>query len=60
MTSLRMLPVLSVALLLSGLALAQSSFDPKNIWVNPGFYSAHFDSGKGLEKAISGWGSSTR
>ena len=54
MTPLRMLPLLS-ALLLPGLALAQS-FEPKNIWINPGFYSAHFDSGKGLENANPGLG----
>ena len=54
MNPLRMLPVLSV-LLLPGLAPAQS-FEPKNIWINPGFYSAHFDSSKGLENANPGLG----
>src|SRR4051812_17724816 len=58
MNALRLLPVVSVslALLLPGLALAQSAFEPKNIWVNPGFYSAHFDSGKGLENSNFGLG----
>jgi len=67
MISLRMLPVLSAALLASllpGLALAQSSepssssssFDLKKIWINPGFYSAHFDGGKGLENVNQGLG----
>ena len=57
MNALRLLPVSSaLALLLPGLALAQSSFEPKNIWVNPGFYSAHFDSGKGLENSNFGLG----
>jgi len=55
MTYLHIVPVLS-CLLLPGLALAQSSFEPGNIWLNPGFYSAHFDTGKGLENANPGFG----
>ena len=58
MNPLRMFPVSSAllgALLLPGLACAQS-FDPKEIWINPGFYSAHFDSNKGLENSNYGLG----
>jgi hypothetical protein len=55
MNALRLLPALSAFLLFPGLALAQS-FEPKNIWINPGFYSAHFDSGKGLENVNQGLG----
>lgn len=42
------LPSLAGAsLLLPGLALAQA--DISQVWINPGFYSLHFDRNKGLE-----------
>jgi hypothetical protein len=55
MIPLRTLPMLA-ALLLPALACAQDAFEPKNIWVNPGFYSAHFDRSKGLENVNQGLG----
>jgi len=39
-------------LLLPGLALAQA--DISQVWINPGFYSLHFDRNKGLEDANPG------
>lgn len=62
MTVPRLLPALS--LLFPGLALAQSfalptfdePFDARKVWVNAGMYSAHFDSGKGLENFNPGLG----
>lgn len=42
------------SLLLPGLALAQ--VDISQVWVNPGFYSLHFDRDKGLEDANPGIG----
>jgi hypothetical protein len=41
-------------LLLPGLALAQA--DISQVWINPGFYSLHFDRNKGLEDANPGLG----
>jgi hypothetical protein len=41
-------------LLLPGLALAQ--VDISQVWINPGFYSLHFDRNKGLEDANPGIG----
>lgn len=40
--------------MLPGLALAQ--VDISQVWVNPGFYSLHFDRNKGLEDANPGIG----
>ncbi len=35
---------------------AQAEFDASRLWVNAGFYSAHFDSAKGLRNANPGLG----
>ncbi len=35
---------------------AQAEFDTSRLWVNAGFYSAHFDSDKGLRNANPGLG----
>jgi hypothetical protein len=35
---------------------AQAEFDASRLWVNAGFYSAHFDSDKGLRNANPGLG----
>ena len=52
---MKLLPLLAGAsLLLPALACAQ--VDISQVWVNPGFYSLHFDRNKGLEDANPGIG----
>ncbi|MGO4392015.1 hypothetical protein AB4Z46_11740 [Variovorax sp. M-6] len=52
---MKLLPLLAGAsLLLPGLALAQ--VDISQVWINPGFYSLHFDRNKGLEDVNPGIG----
>lgn len=46
--------VLMLGLLACGTANAQ--LDLSKVWVNPGFYSAHFDANKGLRNANPGLG----
>lgn len=46
---------LPLALLLTA-GLAQADFDKSRLWVNAGFYSAHFDTDKGLRNANPGQG----
>ena len=50
---MRALPLLSLLLCASG---AQADFDSSRLWVNAGFYSAHFDTDKGLRNANPGLG----
>ena len=50
-----MKPLLALALLLSA-TLARADFDTSRLWVNAGFYSAHFDTDKGLRNANPGLG----
>ena len=47
--------LLALALLVST-GLARADWDSTRLWVNAGFYSAHFDSGKGLRNANPGLG----
>ncbi|PUE09637.1 hypothetical protein B9Z51_10705 [Limnohabitans sp. T6-5] len=47
--------LLALALLLSA-GLARADFDASRLWVNAGFYSAHFDTDKGLRNANPGLG----
>jgi hypothetical protein len=47
--------MLALILLLSA-GLARADFDASRLWVNSGFYSAHFDSNKGLRNANPGLG----
>lgn len=47
--------LLALALLLSA-RLAWADFDSSRLWVNAGFYSAHFDTNKGLRNANPGIG----
>jgi len=47
--------LLALALLLST-RLAWADFDSSRLWVNAGFYSAHFDTDKGLRNANPGIG----
>jgi len=47
--------LLALALLASA-PLAQAVFDASRLWLNAGFYSAHFDTGKGLRNANPGLG----
>jgi hypothetical protein len=47
--------LLALALLLSA-GLARAELDTSRLWVNAGFYSAHFDTGKGLRNANPGLG----
>ena len=47
--------LLVTSLLLSA-SLAQADFDSSRLWVNAGFYSAHFDTDKGLRNANPGLG----
>jgi len=42
--------------LLLAAGLAQAEFDTRQFWVNAGFYSAHFDTDKGLRNANPGLG----
>ena len=52
---MKLLPLLAGAsLLLPGLACAQ--VDISQVWINPGFYSLHFDRNKGLEDVNPGIG----
>ncbi len=47
----------AVYLVLASLSsAAQAEFDASRLWVNAGFYSAHFDSDKGLRNANPGLG----
>jgi hypothetical protein len=46
--------LLALNLLLPGVAAAQS--EPSRLWLNPGFYSYHFDRHKGLEDVNPGLG----
>ncbi len=50
-----MKPLLVLALLLS-VGLARADFDASRLWLNAGFYSAHFDTDKGLRNANPGLG----
>ena len=50
-----MKPLLALVLLLSA-TLARADFDTNRLWVNAGFYSAHFDTDKGLRNANPGLG----
>lgn len=50
-----MKPLVALALLLSA-TLARADFDTSRLWVNAGFYSAHFDTDKGLRNANPGLG----
>jgi len=43
-------------LLLPTAGLAQADLDASRLWLNAGFYSAHFDTGKGLRDANPGIG----
>jgi hypothetical protein len=53
---MKLLPALtSIGLLLPSLALAEIT-DISQVWINPGFYSLHFDRNKGLEDANPGIG----
>ena len=47
--------LLALALLASA-PLAQAEFDASRLWLNAGFYSAHFDTNKGLRNANPGLG----
>ena len=53
-----------LALALAGMALCSSAqaqgFDPARLWLNAGFYSAHFDTGKGLRNPNPGFGAEYR
>ncbi len=48
-------PLLALALLLCT-GWAHADFDASRLWLNAGFYSAHFDSGKDLRNANPGLG----
>ena len=50
---MRALPALALLLCASG---AQAEWDASRLWLNAGFYSAHFDTGKGLRNANPGLG----
>jgi hypothetical protein len=50
-----MRPLLALALLCCT-GWARADFDANRLWVNAGFYSAHFDSDKGLRNANPGLG----
>ena len=50
---MRALPLLALLLCASG---AQADFNSSRLWVNAGFYSAHFDTDKGLRNANPGLG----
>ena len=43
-------------LLVLGAGLAHAELEPARLWLNAGFYSAHFDSDKGLRNANPGIG----
>jgi hypothetical protein len=43
-------------LLMPGLACAEPDLDLGKVWINPGFYTLHFDRNKGLEDANPGIG----
>lgn len=47
--------LLAMALLLAA-GGAHADFDSSRLWLNAGFYSAHFDTGKGLRNANPGLG----
>lgn len=50
-----MKPLLALALALSA-DMARADFDTSRLWVNAGFYSAHWDTDKGLRNANPGLG----
>ncbi len=50
-----MRPLLALVLLCCTVG-ARADFDARRLWVNAGFYSAHFDSDKGLRNANPGLG----
>ena len=50
-----MKPLLALVLLL-GAGLARADFEPQRLWLNAGFYSAHFNADKGLRNANPGLG----
>ncbi len=54
---MKLLPAL--ALLLSA-GLARADFDTSRLWLNAGFYTAHFDTDKGLRNANPGLGAEYR
>jgi hypothetical protein len=37
-------------------SVAHAQVDSSKVWFNAGFYSAHFDNGRGLRNANPGWG----
>ena len=47
--------LLALALLMAA-GLARADFEANRLWLNAGFYSAHFDTGKGLRNANPGIG----
>ena len=47
---------LTALVLLLAAGLAQADFDSSRLWFNAGFYSAHFDTDKGLRNANPGLG----
>ena len=51
-----LLKAASLAALCSIGSSAQAEFDPSRLWVNGGFYSAHFDTNQGLRNANPGLG----
>ena len=48
--------VLLITFLLLSASLARADVDSSRLWVNAGFYSAHFDTDKGLRNANPGLG----
>ena len=48
--------VLLITFLLLSASLARADFDSSRLWINAGFYSAHFDADKGLRNANPGLG----
>jgi hypothetical protein len=54
---MRLLPALALLLCASA---ARADFDSRRLWLNAGFYSAHYDTGKGLRNANPGIGAEYR
>lgn len=54
----------ALTLVLAGLAFCSAAqaqgLEPARLWLNAGFYSAHFDTGKGLRNANPGFGAEYR
>ncbi len=50
-----MKPLLALTVLLAA-GLARADFDSRRLWLNAGFYSAHFETRKGLRNANPGLG----